>query len=281
MTPDAVTVAAMTRVDADAPPARGRVDIAGVQIDNYTMDEALAWIEAMIARRTPPTYAVTPNVDHIVKVRYDETFGRAYAEAPLVLADGMPIMWAAKFLKTPLKEKVSGSDLFPLFCEVAARRGYKLFFLGGRSGAIEEAARVLRVRYQGLKVVGLHCPPMGFEKDPVENQKAIDLVRASGADLLFVGLGTPKQENWIYRHHRDCGVPVSIGIGASFDFVAGQQKRAPVVMQKLGLEWLWRLVLEPKRMYRRYLVEDPEFFALVWRQHRANSRARRHPQPQA
>lgn len=249
------------------------VTLAGVRIDNLTMSEAVNRIEEMIRRGTP-AYVVTPNVDHIVKVQHAPAFKTAYDGAAMVLADGMPLLWAGRFLKTPIRQKVSGSDLFPRFCEVAAAKGYKLFFLGGLPGAIERSAELLAARYPGLRIVGMHCPPMSFENDPNENRKTVDMIKASGADLLFVGLGTPKQELWIARHHAELGVPVSIGIGASFDFVAGMQKRAPVVMQKLGFEWLWRLVLDPKRMYRRYLIDDPEFFLLIWRQRQAAKRAR-------
>jgi N-acetylglucosaminyldiphosphoundecaprenol N-acetyl-beta-D-mannosaminyltransferase len=236
------------------------------------MDEAVERIETLMRRRAP-AYVVTPNVDHIVKVEHNAAFKAAYDNASMVLADGMPLLWAGRFLKTPIRQKVSGSDLFPRFCEVAAARGHKLFFLGGLPGAVERSAELLSQRHPGLNVVGMHCPPMGFENDPVENRRTIDMIKASGADLLFVGLGTPKQELWIWRHHVETGVPVSIGIGASFDFIAGMQKRAPLFMQKLGFEWFWRLALDPKRMYRRYLIDDPEFFLLIWRQRQARKRA--------
>ena len=248
-----------------------RVDIAGMLIDDITMAAALDRIEVMIARREP-TYVVTPNVDHVVRYHGDGAFRQVYEQAPLVLADGMPLLWAARFLGSPLPEKVSGSDLFPLFCERAARRGYRLFFMGGRPGAAQRSAEILHERHPGLNVVRVHCPPLGFERDKVENQRTIQMICDSEADLLFVGLGTPKQELWIHRHHRECAVPVSIGIGASFDFTAGYVQRAPRVLQATGLEWLWRLVLEPRRMYRRYLVDDPEFFSMVWRQRRRTGR---------
>lgn len=263
---------------AASPTARlsGRADpivpLAGVRITNLTMAQALGRIERMIRLREP-SYVVTPNVDHVVRYQRRDDFTTAYDNAALVLADGMPLLWAGKFLKTPIKQKVSGSDLFPLFCEIAAEKGYKLFFLGGKPGAAQRSAEILTARNPGLKVVGVYCPPMGFEQDPVEHHRTIEMIKASGADLLFVGLGTPKQEVWISKNYRELNVPVSIGIGASFDFIAGLQKRAPVVMQKLGFEWLWRLVLDPKRMYKRYLVDDPEFFLLIWRQREARNRA--------
>lgn len=250
-----------------------RVSMAGMLLDNVSMQQTISRIEALIARREP-AYLATPNVDHVVRIQSDPAFRQAYLDADLVVADGMPLLWAARFLGRPLREKVSGSDLFPIFCRTAAEKGYRLFFLGGRPGAAEKCAALLMQRHPGLRIVGIHCPPMGFEKDEARNQAVIEMVRASNADLLFVGLGTPKQEVWIHQYHRQCGVPVSIGIGASFDFVAGYVKRAPLVFQRMGLEWLWRLALEPGRMYRRYLVDDMAFFGLVWQQHRADRRGR-------
>jgi len=242
------------------------VKIAGVAIDNLTMTEAFESIESLIHRREP-TFVVTPNVDHIVKLQHNEAFRAAYRDAGLVLVDSMILMWGARFLKTPLKEKVSGSDLFPRFCEVAARKSYRLFFLGGREGAAPRAAEILRERHRGLQVQ-TYCPPMGFENSDSENRKIIQMIRDYQPDVLFVGVGAPKQELWMHRFHKDCAVPVSIGVGASFDFVAGYVRRAPVLLQKTGFEWAWRLLAEPRRMYRRYLIEDPKFFMLLWHQRR-------------
>jgi N-acetylglucosaminyldiphosphoundecaprenol N-acetyl-beta-D-mannosaminyltransferase len=247
-----------TRIEGDQ-----RVAIAGVTIDNVTMAEAIARIESMILDRVP-RFVVTPNVDHIVQVRRNEEFAALYREASLVLADGMPLIWASRFCGTPLKEKVSGADLFPRFCAVAATRGYRVFFMGGRPGAAQRSAELLTRRHPGLQVVGVECPPLGFEKDPVENIRLIERISMARPDVLFVGLGSPKGELWIHRHLGDCRVPVSIGVGAAFDFVAGLVRRAPVFMQRLGVEWLWRLMLEPRRMYRRYLVDDPMFLGLLW-----------------
>ncbi len=270
---DALLRSAPVGIDVEkphvAPPVENRVIIGGVAIDNLNMDEAIERIESMI-RAKKPGYVVTPNVDHIVKLQSEEAFGEAYKDASLVLPDGMPLLWAARYLKTPLKEKVSGSDLFPLFCQRASEKGYKLFFLGGRPGAADGAAAILRQQHPSLQVES-YCPPMGFENDDAENRKIIQKIRDFAPDVVFVGLGAPKQENWMRRHHADYAAPVSIGVGASFDFVAGHVRRAPVLMQKLGLEWSWRLMREPRRMYRRYLIEDPRFFGIVLRQKRVSS----------
>ena len=251
---------------------RSPVRLGGAVIDNVTMPEALAQIERLIGR-AQPAFVVTPNVDHIVRLVSDAALQAAYRDASLVLADGMPLLWAARFLGTPLKAKVSGSDLMPTFCRLAAEHSHRLFFLGGRPGAAQRSAEILASRYRGLSVQ-TYCPPMGFDKDPSENRKAIEIVRAATPDVLFAGLGSPKQEIWIHRHYQDYRARVSIGVGASFDFVSGNVRRAPVVFQKTGFEWLWRLALEPTRMYRRYLMDDPVFFALVWRQRRLAARLR-------
>ena len=247
-------------------PALERVKLIGTWIDDVSMDEAIARIEALIRRRQPPAVVVTPNVDHLIKLQRDPEFQAIYAAADLVLADGQPLLWAASLLGTPLKEKVSGSDLFVRFAPVAAASEHRLFFMGGQPGAAAESARRLTAQHPGLNVVGTACPDYGFERDPQQNGALIEQIRAAEPDVLFVGLGAPKQEKWIHAHRDALGVPVSIGVGASFDFVAGMVKRAPRPLPALGLEWSWRLLMEPRRLWRRYLVEDSRFFWEVGKQ---------------
>jgi N-acetylglucosaminyldiphosphoundecaprenol N-acetyl-beta-D-mannosaminyltransferase len=242
-----------------------RIDVGGMLIDNVTTAEALAAIEGLVAARAGAC-VVTPNVDHIVKARRDPEFAAICRDAALVLADGVPVVWASRLLGTPLKEKVSGSDLFPRLCALAAGKGYGVFFLGGRPGAAALAAQRLRAEHPALRVVGDCCPPMGFHDDPAWNERIERLVREARPDIHFGALGAPKQERWIHRHQAACRVPVAIGIGASIEFAAGVVRRAPAWMQRAGLEWLWRLLLEPRRLWRRYLVEDPKFFWYVARQ---------------
>jgi len=243
-----------------------RIDLLGVAIDNVSMVEAIDTIVSY-ARTRRGAYVVTPNVDHLVKLQHDKVFREVYEHADLILADGMPLIWAAKLLKTPLKEKVSGSDLFVEFARRAADEGLRLYFLGGREGAAEAAANLLRGRFPKLQVVGTYCPYFGFQDDPLENARIAATVHDADPHVLFVGLGAPKQELWIYRNREALNVPVSIGVGVSFEFVAGMVKRAPRPLQKLGLEWGWRLAMEPRRLWRRYLVDDREFFGLLWKQY--------------
>ncbi len=243
----------------------GRVNICGVQIDNLTMRGSLERIGDLVRQRKP-SYVITPNADHIVKVQNDALFKKIYAEASLVLADGMPLIWASYFLGTPLKEKVSGSDLVPELCREAAKKGYRLFFLGGRPGAADRAKEFLEKEFPKINIVGTDCPPLGFEKDAAEMRRISEKIKRSAPDILLVGLGAPKQEKWIYDSHNDVQVPVSVGVGVTFEFIAKIVKRAPKWMQKAGLEWSWRLVMEPKRLWRRYLLDDPVFFVLVLKQ---------------
>lgn len=234
-----------------------------IGIDNVNLIEAGTKVIEMAKNKDTQSFVVTPNVDHIMKLRNDKEFKIIYERATLILADGQPLLWAAKFLKKPLKEKVSGSDLFPLVCEMAAKEGLKVFLLGAQEGVALTAATRLTKKYTGLNVVGVYSPPFGFEKIKEENEKIITLLREAQPDILFVGLGAPKQEKWIYRHINAIKVPVSLGIGASFDFEAGTIKRAPHWMQKNGLEWFWRFCQEPKRLFKRYFIEDSKFFLLL------------------
>lgn len=238
-----------------------RIDMFDIAIDNVTMEEAIYKIDQLI-KENNNSYVVTPNVDHIVKIQDDNEFKKLYNESSLVLADGMPLIWASKMLNKPLKEKVSGSDLFPLLCEYASEKGYKVFFLGGREGVAKTAAEKLKKQYKDLNVVGVYSPPFGFDKDQNENKKIIDMIKKSSPDILFVGLGAPKQEKWIFNNKDKYEVPVSLGIGASFDFVAESVKRAPLWMQKSGLEWFYRFSQEPKRMFKRYFIDDTKFIGI-------------------
>jgi len=232
--------------------------ILGMEIDNLGFDEAVDSIIGLAVARKRAT-VVTPNVDHVMRWRRDPEFRRCYEEADLVLADGMPLLWASRVLGDRIIEKVSGSDLLPRLCEAAAERGLSVYFLGGLPGAAERCAERLVARFPRLRVAGVGCPPRGFEHDPEANAGVIRAIVEAGPDLLFVGLGTPKQELWIRRHREEIAVPVTLGVGAAIDFAAGMVKRAPRWMQRLGLEWCYRLVKEPRRLWRRYILQDSPF----------------------
>ncbi len=232
----------------------GRIQLLNTEIDNISMEEALDRIDAM-AQDRKPAYVVTPNLDHIVTIERDAYFREAYAHADLILADGKPLLWIAKARKTPIREKISGSDLFPRLAELAANKGYTMFFLGAGEGIAAQAAEKLKKQYPGLRIAGCYAPPIGFEQDRSAVHEIIQRVQTVNPDILVVGLGTPKQEKFLYRYYKQMGVPVSLGLGASFDFVAGNRKRAPRWMSEHGLEWLYRTLQEPKRLAGRYIKD--------------------------
>ena len=241
------------------------IQILGIHINNVTLEEAVNRI-AELSHGKAFSYTLTPNVDHLVKLQNDVSFLKVYEQADLVVADGVPLLWAARFLGTPLKGRVNGTDLFEQLAAQAAESGRSIFLLGGDEGTAEQAAAHLKARHPQLRTAGWYCPPFGFEHDPEENARIIKRIRDTQPDLLFVGLGAPKQEHWIAEHGAATGARHAVGIGVSFSFVAGAIKRAPRWMQRSGLEWLWRLGAEPRRLWRRYLVDDPRFFWLVFKQ---------------
>jgi len=242
-----------------------KVRIANIYIDNLSMGECVAKIKDLI-KSGSKSYIVTPNVDHIVRLQRDNEFLEAYENAEVVVADGMPIIWASNFLGTPLKEKISGSDLFTELCKVSEEMEYRLFFLGAGEGVAEQAASNLKKKFKNIEIIGVYSPPFGFEKDDKENVKIREMINKRAPDILFVGVGAPKQEKWIYKNLDMLNVKMAIGIGAAFDFAAGTIKRAPVFMQKVGLEWFWRFMHEPRRLFKRYFIDDSRFIVILFKQ---------------
>lgn len=239
-----------------------RMKFMNTEIDNLTMEEALIEIDRLI-QEDKAAYVVTPNVDHIVQLEKGGELVEVYKNADLILADGKPLIWISKWYKTPIKEKISGSDLFPLLCKMAAHKGYSMFFLGAAEGVAEKAANNLMARYSGLNIVGTYSPPFGFEKDEVELSKIEGMIKHANPHILIVGLGCPKQEMFILHNRERLEVPISLGLGASIDFEAGNVKRAPKWMSEHGLEWLYRLIQEPKRMFKRYLIDDLDIIKIA------------------
>jgi N-acetylglucosaminyldiphosphoundecaprenol N-acetyl-beta-D-mannosaminyltransferase len=246
-----------------------KVKIGKTHVNNVTLEESVGVIEQMIAK-DEKTYVVTPNVDHIVKLETDEEFLRVYQGAGLVLPDGNPLVWASRFLGTPLKERVTGSDLFPALCENASKHNHSVFFLGGLEGVAQKAAENLMKKHPNLNVVGVYCPPFGFDKNKEENDKIVAMINEVKPDILFVGVGAPKQEKWIYRNINQLHIKVAIGIGASFDFEAGTIKRASKAYRNAGLEWFWRFANEPRRLFRRYFIDSARFIPIIYKQARSS-----------
>ena len=239
-----------------------RMRLMNTEIDNLTMDETLDAIDSLI-KEDNCSYVVTPNVDHIVQLEKDEELKRVYENASLILTDGKPLIWISNWYKTPIKEKISGSDLFPRVCELAAKKGYTMYLLGAAEGVADKAAKNLMDKYKGLNIVGTYSPPIGFEKDKVELKKIERQIQEVHPDILIVGLGCPKQEKYMYHHCKELDVPISFGLGASIDFEAGNIKRAPRWMSEHGLEWLYRITQDPKRLAKRYLVDDMKIISIA------------------
>ena len=241
-----------------------RIRFMNTEIDNYTMDEAVDAIDRLI-QKDKNGYVVTPNIDHIVKLETDTVLQQVYANADIILTDGKPMIWMSRWYGTPIKEKVSGSDLFPRLCELAAAKEYRVFLLGAAEGVAARAAANLQKKFPGLMIAGTYSPPFGFEKDEKELNHIIQVVTEAKPHILVVGLGCPKQEKFIYEYRNDLKVPVSLGLGASIDFEAGIIKRAPKWMADHGFEWLYRVVQDPKRLMRRYFIDDVKIIKMFFK----------------
>lgn len=220
-----------------------RTDVLGVAFDNVTMDEAVDWALAMLEEEGPHL-VVTPNPEIVQRAAKDPEFAGILSKADLVIPDGIGVVYAAKILGRPLKGRVPGIDFASALLERAAGTGRRLFLLGAAPGVAEQAAVNLRAAYPGLAVCGTHD---GYFK---EDGPVVDAIRESGADIVFVCLGFPKQEKWIAAHGEAAGARLYIGLGGSLDVFAGKVERAPESFQKLGLEWLYRLAKEPSRIGR-------------------------------
>lgn len=241
-----------------------RMKFMNSYIDNVTKKEAIDYIEECIASKKIG-HVITPNVDQIIRIERDSYFKEICQNAELLLVDGTPLMWIAKAYGTPIKEKICGSDLVPELCSLSAQKGYKVFLLGAAEGVADKAARNLCEKYKGMKIAGTYSPPLGFEKDKKEIDRINKILYESDADLLFVGMGVPKQDIFIYENMAKYKIPLSFSIGGTIDFIAGEQKRAPKWINKIGFEWFYRLLCNPKRMFKRYLVDDMQIFKLAWK----------------
>lgn len=231
-------------------------------INNLTMSETVEAIEKMIEEERK-SYVVAINVDVVMKIESDSYLKEIVDNADMVLVDGKPLVWISKLYGKPLKAKISGSDLVPLLCEVSAQKGYRMFIIGGKDGIAEQAKKRLEEKYPDIEIVGTYAPPMGFEKDKKELNKINDMISEVKPDLLITCFGCPKQEKWIYENINKYDAKVSVCAGATVDFLAGNVKRAPRWMSEHGLEWFYRFLQEPKRMFRRYFIDDVKIIRLI------------------
>lgn len=231
-------------------------------VNNVNMDEAIQAIEDMIASEKKG-YIVAINVDVVMKIENDSYLKEITDEADMVLVDGKPLEWIAKWHKRPIKSKISGSDLVPILCKRAAEKGYSIFIVGGKEGIAEKAQVNLERDLPGIKIVGTYAPPFGFEKDERELKKINEMISNAHPDILIACFGCPKQEKWIYENYQNYDAKVSVCAGATVDFLAGNVNRAPKWMSDHGLEWFYRFLQEPKRMFKRYFVDDVKIVKLI------------------
>lgn len=235
-----------------------RIEMMGCQIDNLTMDETLQTIERFIKSGQPHQHVVV-NVDKLVKANRDPELRRIINECALINVDGMPVVWASHLLGKPLKERVAGVDLFESLIRCSAEKGWRVYLLGAREDVVSGVKRVYEQKYPGFKVAGYRN---GYWK-PEEEAGVVEQIKAAKADLLFVAISSPKKEQFLGRYQAEMKIPFAMGVGGTFDVAVGKIKRAPVWMQKAGLEWFFRFLQEPRRMFKRYFIDDMVFFWLL------------------
>ncbi len=241
-----------------------RINVLGVGINVVDMSGALQTIEGWIARQEQ-CYACAVAVSTIMAAFRDDSFKRILNGAGLNTPDGMPMVWLGKVHRYSEMDRVYGPDLMLALCELSARKGYRNFFYGGAEGVPEQLAARMKKEYPRLEVAGTFSPP--FRPQIVQEDKSIvEMINKSRADILWVGLGSPKQEKWMALHVGRIRVPVMIGVGAAFDFHTGRVKQAPRWVQRSGMEWLYRLFKEPARLWRRYLGDNPLFLCHIFQQ---------------
>lgn len=239
-----------------------RIEMMGCQIDNLSMEETLHTIEKFIQSGRPHQHVVV-NVDKLVKASRDVELRRIINECPLINVDGMPVVWASRLLGKPLKERVAGVDLFESLMKRSAEKGWRVYLLGAREEVVLGVKQIYMRKYPGLTVAGYRN---GYWK-PEEEAEVVEQIKAAQADLLFVAISSPMKEHFLGRYQAEMKIPFAMGVGGTFDVAVGKVKRAPVWMQEAGLEWFYRFLQEPRRMFKRYFVDDMFFFWLLLKEY--------------
>lgn len=249
-----------------------KVQLLGVMVHPVTLEEAVERIETWVWEGPEECrYVVTPNLDHAVLLKERDDLREAYRHAGLVIADGMPMVWASRLTGIALKERVAGSDLVPALLGRPTRgRKLRVFLLGAAPGVADRAADNIHQRYPNVQVAGTYAPELGFERRPSENEAIVQRINEAETDLLVVGLGAPKQELWIHRNAPTLRARAAICAGATIDFMAGHRQRAPRWMQRTGTEWLYRALSEPRRLIPRYAKDAYHLPALLLHDWRAS-----------
>jgi N-acetylglucosaminyldiphosphoundecaprenol N-acetyl-beta-D-mannosaminyltransferase len=229
----------------------------GCQVDNLSMEETLARIEQFIRSGRPHQHVVV-NVDKLVKASRDAELRRIINDCALVNVDGMPVVWASRLLGKPLKERVAGVDLFEALMQRAGEKGWRVFLLGAREEVVSKVAETYQRKYPRLALAGYRH---GYWQGEAEEAEVARQIRDSRADLLFVAISSPKKEQFLGKYQAEMKIPFAMGVGGTFDVAIGRVRRAPLWMQKSGLEWFYRFLQEPRRMFRRYFIDD---MAFIW-----------------
>jgi len=236
-----------------------RITLMGCQVDNLTMEETLGRIEGFIQSGLPHQHVVV-NVDKLVKASRDPELRQIINDCALINVDGMPVVWASRLLGKPLKERVAGVDLFEALMRRAGEKGWRVFLLGAREEVVSAVASTYQRKYPKLVLAGYRN---GYWKGEAEEAEVVRQIRDSRADLLFVAISSPKKEQFLGRYQAEMKIPFAMGVGGTFDVAIGRVKRAPLWMQRSGLEWFYRFLQEPRRMFRRYFIDDMAFIWLL------------------
>jgi N-acetylglucosaminyldiphosphoundecaprenol N-acetyl-beta-D-mannosaminyltransferase len=239
-----------------------KINILGVHFSNLDEPQLVALLDDRISKAEKTQVCFVPT-NSILAARKSRYVMDVYNSADVVMCDGVPVQWASRLLGTPLKQRLTGFDFFPHFIQHCVQKKYSIYFLGAKEGVAKQLAAMYQSRYPGIRVAGYYTPP--FEAAFSEEQNAVmrSAINAAKPDVLFVSLTAPKQDIWIHQQLEHLNVKLAIGVGAAFDSEAGSLKRAPILMQQMGLEWFFRFLQEPGRMFRRYFIEAPIFVPLV------------------
>jgi N-acetylglucosaminyldiphosphoundecaprenol N-acetyl-beta-D-mannosaminyltransferase len=259
----------MEKILRNSTSGKQRIDLFGIKIDPITMGETVSIIFDWIDKKESDCkFVITPNVDHIVQVQSNSELQASYKKAALVVTDGRPVIWAANFLDVNIPETVPGSDLVPAIFKYAQvnKKPVKVFLLGAMPGVADRAKVWISQEWPLVDVVGTFSPDFGFDKKDDESKRICEIVNVSGADLLVIGLGAPKQELWVTKYAPYISASAALCVGATIDFMAGEKPRAPMWMRRFGLEWLHRMLSEPKRLAKRYLIDAIKFPNIIFKE---------------
>ena len=253
----------------------------GVRVNAIQIPEVIGRIDDWIGERNPCRFIAVTGMHGVMEARHDRTFKEILSTAGLVVPDGYPLVWLGRRQGfSGLRRRVYGPELMERFCAESATKGCRHFFYGGASGVAQELARSFAGRFPGFRVAGTFSPPFRALTEE-EDREAVAAIEESRADIVWVGLSTPMQERWMFEHRYRLSAPVLIGVGAAFDFHTGRVAQAPGWMGEHGLEWLFRLAMEPRRLWRRYLIYGSQFVALVLLEMLGREKARKEQIPVA